>query len=505
MTDPKTEGQPDVPSSSVPLAPAFLNSPGRFLTLTAGVFAVHVLLRLVMSRVTVLDESEQIVFAQSWQWGYGPQPPLYTWIQILFFDVFGTSILGLTLLKNALLFACYAFTYGAGRVVTRSHLGGMIAALGLLLIPQIAWESQRDLTHSVLAMTLSTATLFAFLKLHRSPTPWRYLLLGMLFGLGMLSNYNYAMLLVGLLIAAACLKEFRPVVVNGWMIAAVTVAVVMLLPHAQWCVQHWSVVFSSSHKLRIQDETSFMVTAVRALGNLIAAWLSHIGSIVGIFLLLCWRQLVPFPRETLRRPQVRLLLWLTAIALAGIAVAMVLSRATSFKGRWLQPLFFCVSILCAALVQPRLTRAALRRILGAAALVAAIVMVLMPGRLWVADELGRVEGLNAPYRELMAQLHPELEPAQAVLTDTLVLGGNLRLLFPQKPVMTPQCAAWPPGSRARPMAIVFEATGTDTPPVELRQLLAKEEVDVKPDHIHFVELPMPGDKKPLRLGAVLVP
>jgi hypothetical protein len=354
-------------------------------------------------------------------------------------------------------------------------------------------------------MTVSTATLFVFLKLHERRTPGLYLLLGVLFGLGMLSNYNYAMLLVGLLIAAACLKEFRPVVADPWMIAAGAVAAALLLPHVVWCARNWSIVFSSAHKLRIREETAFAATALRALGNLVAAWLSHIGSIVGMFLVLCWKQLVPFPRETLRRPQVRLLSWLMAIALTGIAAAMVLERATSFKGRWLQPLFFCVSILCAALVQPHLTRAAFRRLVCAAVLVVAIVAVLMPGRLWVAESLGRVEGLNAPYRELAAQLRPELEPAQVLLADTLVLGGNLRLLYPHKSVMTPQCAAWPPGSSARPVAIVFEATGNDTPPVELRQLLAKEEADFKADRIHFVELPMPGDKKPLRLGAVLVP
>src|SRR5436190_5033019 len=119
----------EISVASAALVPSFLGTPRRFITLLGVFFAAHVLVRLSVSSVANLDESEQLVFTQAWQWGYGPQPPLYTWLQILLFKLFGPSILGLTLLKNTLLFTIYTFTYACGRIVTRTHVGGILTAL----------------------------------------------------------------------------------------------------------------------------------------------------------------------------------------------------------------------------------------------------------------------------------------------------------------------------------------------------------------------------------------
>ena len=53
----------------------------------------------------------------------------------------------------------------------------------MLLLPQIGWESQRDLTHSVLVTGMASMTLWlALTMLERKPGCRHYLLLGLLIG-----------------------------------------------------------------------------------------------------------------------------------------------------------------------------------------------------------------------------------------------------------------------------------------------------------------------------------
>jgi len=118
------------------------------------------------------DEAEQLLWTQTLAWGYGPQPPLYSWLQWALFQLTGPTVVGLALLKNALLFATYAFTWAAARRLLEPAPAALAAA-SLLLLPQVAWESQRDLTHTVLVTSAAAATLWLAIGLLQRPGAWR--------------------------------------------------------------------------------------------------------------------------------------------------------------------------------------------------------------------------------------------------------------------------------------------------------------------------------------------
>ena len=86
------------------------DSTPRFLGVIAAYFGLQVVLRLTLGSSLELDEAEQMVLGQRLQAGYTGQPPLYTWLQIGFFAIFGQGVLALALLKNLLLFLTYAGT-----------------------------------------------------------------------------------------------------------------------------------------------------------------------------------------------------------------------------------------------------------------------------------------------------------------------------------------------------------------------------------------------------------
>ena len=76
----------------------------------------------------------------------------------------GNGVVALALFKNSLLLASLVFTYLAVREIVDDERVALVAMFSMLLFPQITWESQRDLTHSVLATALAAATFFVALR-----------------------------------------------------------------------------------------------------------------------------------------------------------------------------------------------------------------------------------------------------------------------------------------------------------------------------------------------------
>ena len=63
----------------------------------------HVAVRVAVSPALKWDEAEQILWTQQLAWGYGAQPPFYTWLQWGMNQLLGPSVLALSLLKHGLL------------------------------------------------------------------------------------------------------------------------------------------------------------------------------------------------------------------------------------------------------------------------------------------------------------------------------------------------------------------------------------------------------------------
>ena len=137
-------------------------------------FAGHALLRGSISPSLNFDESEQSFLSQSLAWGYNSQPPLYTWIQILFFKVLGCNAFAMAVMKNSFLFLTYWLLFRALEEVTESVPLAIVGSLGMFTIPQIAWESHRDLSHTVAATCMTCALFYCIARMagKKATRPW---------------------------------------------------------------------------------------------------------------------------------------------------------------------------------------------------------------------------------------------------------------------------------------------------------------------------------------------
>jgi 4-amino-4-deoxy-L-arabinose transferase-like glycosyltransferase len=442
-------------------------SPRLVFALLAVYFIGQVIIRTLTSPSIDLDESEQVLFAQRLSWGYGPDPPLYTWLQMGLFAVFGTGVFALALLKNLLLFGTYVFTYRNARFITGSELCGAAAALSLLFIPTIAWESQRDLTHSVLATTMATASLGCFLRLQGRPgTAW-YVLFGLAVGAGLLAKFNFALWLLGLLCAALLEPRLRKAVWDWRMGLALALCVLMVTPYGLWVVENHDRAFGNVSKLAV-GQASWAKTVLVGLGNLVVA----VGSVLGPMLLI---YLAVFARSRPREPlpdrtalYVKLILRAILFIFATSLLLILVFRATGFRERWFQSLLVAAPVAVVAWLSNRFEPRRAKWLMSISVMVMAVIICVIPGRIVFGEKLKREEPLMRPYAEVGGQIRSAVPESAVVVADTVLLAGNLRLALPGHEVLGPRSGA-PRQPDTRPLVFVWDARKTTEMPAVLRK------------------------------------
>jgi 4-amino-4-deoxy-L-arabinose transferase-like glycosyltransferase len=418
-------------------------------------FGAHILSRTLVSDALELDEAEQALWTQQLAAGYGAQPPLYTWLQWTMFQIAGVSVLSLSLLKNLLLASTYAFVWLAARRLMAAPLA-LLAAASMLLIPQIGWESQRDLTHSVLATAVAAATLYVVVRLIEKPCSVLYLALGLCAALGLLSKYSFSVFLAALGLALLLSRDTRPLLRSPWIIAAGLVALAVLAPHALWLLDNWQLASARTME-KLGTHASLTAGVARGLGSLLSATLATLAAFmlatIAIFGRAVWRAETNSWHCRLSRRYFGVL----AALMLGI---VIVGGATHFKGRWLQPLvfmapltFFCCRQHLAA--HPRLSW--LRRLLIALALLYLFMVSMRP----VFDGWrDRPDELNEPVAELAdALLGAGYDEHSLIVTHDPVLGGALRVRFPQARITVWKEGFPEPAPRRAPHLLIGRGDG----------------------------------------------
>ena len=411
--------------------PLPLPGPAALWLLATGWFALNAASQRLFSLTAETDQAAELVRSQLWQWGYGSQPPLYTWLAKLLLDLTGPALWPLLALKVAILSALVASLLQIGRLLRFSPAQHCIAVAGIALIPQFAWESQRDLTHSVLATLLASLTLLQLLRLQTRPTAGNYALAGVLSAAGMLSKYTFGVFLLAAVLAGLSLPAFRRRLLDARILIALAIFAGLLAPHLLWALGQPDLALGGLDKL--QTGPAFPIAQLRGLGN--AAWtaIAFLSPLWIVGLVLVANRLQP-PGNSGQRLLLRLPL---AIAVV-LTVVILVSGATRIKDRWYQNLLFYAPVLLAVLSGPAPPPRRLRLYLQTAGLAAVTVSVALPARIPLAGPLGRTSDLNAPVVELLEQVRRSEAPPVLVVASDSFLGGNARRVFAGVPVLPAQ-------------------------------------------------------------------
>jgi 4-amino-4-deoxy-L-arabinose transferase-like glycosyltransferase len=429
-------------------------------------FLLHLISRVWVSPSLELDEAEQVLLAQSLSLGEGLQPPLYTWLQWIVFQLTGgPSVFGLALFKAVLLWLSYWCVYKAASLVLAKNQA-VAAALGLALFPQILWESQRDLTHTVLLVACVAALWWLAIHLlaqlcssantKSSRKTLRLnslaLIAGCLLAAGMLSKYSFVIVgfTMGLALAWTLVSErllsardlFR------FIALAVFVAAALFAPHGLWLLENMgSVQASVAGKLGAQGSGAWLESLLQSFQSLAQAALGFVALwlVVGLGVYFYSRLLkgLNTPASKMEvgpqqephdfaKTQATVMLFLKRyFTLLGFAflLLILLADASQFKDRWMQPFLFLLPLasLLALRNAPALSFRLSTSYHWFAVLLMALTLVLMPLRTVLSPSLGGFSRLNIPHDQLAKTLKNDFPDQQLWVAEHRLLAGNLAL------------------------------------------------------------------------------
>ena len=399
----------------------------HFLLVLTAYFLVQVVLRVTSPAVLDLDEAEAVLSFQQVQPGYGTQPPLYFWLQWLMFSLFGINLFALSVQKNLLLLCTYVAMFHTARALVGTR-GAIMVAGSLVLFPQIGWESQRDLTHSVLVTCVAALTLWCYVGLLRHRSKLRYALLGLLIGLGLQSKYNFAVFALGLAAASLLVREHRQAVWNRNGLITLATLLLSFAPHGLWLLGHLDVATGATLEKMHAHEGSYAGNVARGLGSMASATFLFVTPVWIVYGWIYWRHRKQ-AQARLDGPEARFFLWFYGAVFACITALVLSGELTSIKGRWMQPVLFLTPLAFFVVFPALVRRTVCRSILWTAGAFALLILAGLSARAHVGKHT------QAPFAELSAQLMLRFPQAKTLVASELTDAANLYLHNPAWTVM----------------------------------------------------------------------
>ncbi|TCL76219.1 glycosyltransferase family 39 protein [Rhizobium sp. BK251] len=420
--------------------PALLHRrPNLLLVVLAGYFLLQFVARLCMPHSLELDEAEQTLLAQWLSAGYNSQPPFYNWLQYGVTSLLGVSLVSLALLKNLLLFGSYLFYWLTARMLLKNRDLATIATLSLLAIPQVSFEAQRDLTHTVAVIFCACLFLYGMFRTLKRQDTLAYVITGIALGAGLISKYNFALLPAAAFGALLLDREDRKVLFNWRLLLTAAVSIVIVLPHALWFAENYALATSRTFtKMYGTGDDSALAQIWSGLLSLLTAVPSFAGLAVAIFFLMFGKRLFGTLGATSRWTRVveRLLL----LELGALLFLIVFAGVENIRDRWMTPLLMVVPLyICLKIDAAEIDlKKALRISVATAATIMVAVIAILSTRMLIGPLVGDYQRLNIPYRALAEIISREVgaSPAAIVSIDPH-LAGNMRLQMPDAPVMSP--------------------------------------------------------------------
>lgn len=394
-------------------------------------FLLQVIVRVFISDSLEFDEAEQILFSQRLSLGYGSQPPLYEWIQELFFTVFGLNIFSLAVFKNSLFVLIYLFLYKSARIILKDNLPAALASASLLLTYTYGWQSMHQLTHAILALSLCSITFFVFLQLLKTKATRYYLTLGLLVGLGVLSKYNYLIFILALLSAALSLKNFRKIIFDKRMLLVLILPCLITTPHFIW--------FVANFKLATLRLAQMQMDANKAKGllDLLLCLLAILGPFVVVFLIFFPKAFSKNRLLAASDNQFKQLLERFFISAVIITAAWVLVfKIVDFEERWLQLIFFIFPLYLFLRLKGKAVSKLRIKIYSYTIVASSLILIIMLTVCVLFPGIFGYKRLHYPIAEISQEIKDEGFDRGLVISCDISVAADIKLQFKDSLVLT---------------------------------------------------------------------
>jgi 4-amino-4-deoxy-L-arabinose transferase-like glycosyltransferase len=196
---------------------------------------------------TELDSIEQVVWSQSWQWGYYKHPPLPSALLHVLNSLFGGPSIGLTAFAAQ---GCSVLALIYVWLLARQILPRKLAIVAVLITSLIAYHNFRALAfnHNTVSLPFTAAALYYFYCALRYPKRLsNWLCLGLACGLAMLTKYSAALVMTSFFVFIVWQRLWTDTRIIWGLIVSSVVFMLVLFPHLVWLVDNNWLPFTYIH------------------------------------------------------------------------------------------------------------------------------------------------------------------------------------------------------------------------------------------------------------------
>jgi 4-amino-4-deoxy-L-arabinose transferase-like glycosyltransferase len=187
---------------------------------------------------TELDSIEQVVWSQSWQWGYYKHPPLPSALLHVLNSLLGGPSIGLTAFAAqgcAVLALIYVW------LLAKQMLPRKLAIVAVLITSLIAYHNFRafPFNHNSASLPFTAAALYYFYCALRYPKRLsNWLWLGLVCGLAMLTKYSAALIMASFFVYIVWQRLWVDArIIRGLLVSSV-VFMLIFSPHVAWLAEN---------------------------------------------------------------------------------------------------------------------------------------------------------------------------------------------------------------------------------------------------------------------------
>jgi len=409
-------------------------SPRWVFVVWATIIGMIFLMRSLLFTGADADDSEQLICIQDWALSCGPRnPPLFTWIVILFQPVFGPTIASVIFVKFLIVGACLFLLYQASKRVLQDRALAALVALSPIGIYYFAWDAAFHYTHSVMVAFAVCLTFYALLTLERRQDFLSYVLFGVSIAVGALSKFNYFLFLTGLLVAMAAIRDFRGLLLDRRMPVAVAVGLALASPYYVWLWNNRTWASALAKDRFTPGGANVSLINLTGFGELIVATINFVLPLALFMLLFFFRAWGRAGTQPAVSTRYRRLLELTFLAMLGIALIGILALdAMRIRAHYMFVLILFPLLIVARVQAAGISARAINRY--ATTLVA--LAVILPSAVVVKYAIDPLRGGKAYYHVPYAKLSEKLRDAGftrgTIMGDWLgyPLAGNFLPYFP---------------------------------------------------------------------------
>ncbi|ABC24453.1 glycosyltransferase family 39 protein [Rhodospirillum rubrum] len=208
-----------------------LGHPWRLLVLLGVYLALIAAFQAVFWTGGRNDDAELLLHGQTLALVYDAlNPPLMGWLAWAAETLFGPSLASLRGLIAVIVLLAYGATLLVARQITADPRVQALCLLAPATLLHTAFYVFINLSHSLLLLLVAIATVWAALETARQPTARRYLVLGGIVGLGLLTKYNYALVLVAVIGAGLMVEPTRRALLDRRLLLSALAALAVAGP-----------------------------------------------------------------------------------------------------------------------------------------------------------------------------------------------------------------------------------------------------------------------------------